>query len=292
MTRKFQIVYGILFGFGFLTTINFYFVYKQVKRESHQNLHLSYKLDFTCTIQNIDKYRLNVASTFEKIYNTGKWGVEESRSGGGSRIAGAIDWISYLNSIIKQYQIRYVADIPCGDTNWQFASREMNTLPFYFGGDISTSIISRNQKLYANHLNKMFAFWDLVQCPIPRFSIKNSTGSSFNNTFDLVIVRDAIQHMNILNALKAMRHIIKSGISYLAVSSYPSQPCANFCVIGNITDGESYANNMNCPPFNFPAPLIQALSHKTIKHEPDEFHLYKIDSQFIKISDSYDKACR
>ena len=270
-----------------LVSISIWYGYSK-KRDDLQ----SYELELSCSIHSNDSDRLYAAQAFENIFNNGFWGAEESRSGGGSKITGALDWIIYLNFVVNEYHIRYIADIPCGDTNWQFGSRTINTIPFYFGGDISTSVISQNRKMYRNHLNKMFSLWDLVRCPIPTFSIKNTTGYFPRNTFDLIIVRDAIQHMNILNGLQLMKNIIKSGIAYFAVSSFPSQPCANFCLYGNISDGGTYANNMNCPPFSLPPPLLRKPSHHTIKHEDDEFHLYKIDSNFIRVSDTYDQACR
>jgi hypothetical protein len=282
INKKVGIINIITLSVVVLVTINLCHLSDEKKIDWHKEQIHSYELDFVCLIHSNDTNRQNAAQTFDRIYHTGYWGAEESKSGGGSTIPGALDWITYLNFVIKKYQIRYVADIPCGDTNWQFSSRQMNTIPFYFGGDISAGVISQNQKHYHNHLNKMFLLWDLVQCSIPPFSIKNSTGFFSNNTFDLIIVRDAIQHMNILNGLKVMKNIIKSGIPYFAVSSFPSQPCANFCRDGNISDGATYPNNMNCPPFSLPVPLLRKPSHNTIKHEPDEFHLYMVLFELLR----------
>jgi hypothetical protein len=129
------------------------------------------------------------------------------------------------------------------------------------------------------------------------------------------MVRDALQHMNIKNGLKAVRNVIMSGAKFFAVSSYPaigtssnirslenneSLPfmpidCVNktYCDIGNITDGDYYENNINCYPFNFPlnkAILVQP-SHASFPIEPDEIHIYKIDEELKKVVEQYDKAC-
>jgi hypothetical protein len=67
----------------------------------------------------------------------------------------------------------------------------------------------------------------------------------------------------------------------------------SYCALGGIKDGETYFNNINCYPFNFPlnkAILVQP-SHATFFEEPDEIHIYKIDEELIKIVEQYDRAC-
>lgn len=131
------------------------------------------------------------------------------------------------------------------------------------------------------------------------------------------MIRDAIQHMNIMNGLKAVRNAVLSGAKFIVVSSYPprksstprlrsldgneplpsvSELCQgiDFCKRGAINDGGFYGNNINCPPFNFPlekALLVQA-SHKQFPVERDEIHVYAIDNELISIVQKYDRACQ
>ncbi|CAF1194226.1 unnamed protein product, partial [Didymodactylos carnosus] len=201
----------------------------------------------------------------------------------------AFDWIKYLTQIVPQYNISSIADIPCGDTYWQFGVREINTIAFYFGGDIASALIEKNQYLYQLHQNKLFQYWDIVQCELPTFSFRNITKQSF----DLVIVRDAIQHMSIKNGLRAVKNVVLSGAKYFAVSSYPAPCVEKICAVRNIVDGGFYHNNINCPPFNFPinATIFKQPSHSQFKSEKDEFHMYKIDDILKQIVKQYDKAC-
>lgn len=138
------------------------------------------------------------------------------------------------------------------------------------------------------------------------------------NRFDLIMVRDALQHMHIQNGLKAVRNLVMSGAKYVALSSYPpptkaernpsraidkneSLPrippeCAmnNYCQLGSIKDGSFYHNNINCAPFNFPlnkAILVQP-SHQVFKIELDEMHIYPIDEELKQIVQEYDRACK
>jgi ubiquinone/menaquinone biosynthesis C-methylase UbiE len=256
---------------------------------------------------------------FNKIFDTQRWGTFGSRSGEGSTIEGAFDWIRHLRSFFEHYSIRSVADIPCGDTYWQFSIRELNTIDgLYFGGDISTNIIQLNKKLYGSkHRNKLFQYWDLVRCPIPTYTYMNSTHKIQGNQFDLIIVRDAIQHMHIKNGLKAVQNVVRSGAKFFALTSFPpngkssasntrsiekneSLPLLpaecdqkNYCEMGNIKDGDYYTNNINCYPFNFPlnkAILLQP-SHEKFHMESDEIHIYEINDELKQIVEQYDHAC-
>ncbi|CAF1070705.1 unnamed protein product [Rotaria sordida] len=271
------------------------------------------KNDLNDTSSNIRKQE------FDTIFKTGRWNKIGSRSGGGSSLEGAYDWLRHLRTLFEHYSIRSMADIPCGDTYWQFSLREINTIEeLYFGGDISLSVVQQNQKLYKfKHYNKLFQYWDLVNCPTPTYTYKNSTHEINGNQFDLIIVRDALQHMHIRNGLKAVRNAIMSGAKFFALSTYPpngkssasntrsigkneSLPltpveCMNksYCISGGIKDGDWYPNNINCHPFNFPlnkAILVQP-SHEKFHMEHDEIHIYKIDEELKKIVEKYDKAC-
>ncbi|CAF2344823.1 unnamed protein product [Rotaria sp. Silwood2] len=280
-----------------------------------------YYLDTQCRLNLNDSSTNNRVQEFNIIFDTRRWNnnERESRSGTGSTLEGAFDWIKHLRSFIQHYHIQSIADIPCGDTFWQFSIQEINTIEqLYFGGDISTHVIQQNKILYGTiHRNKLFQYWDLVNCPIPTFSYRNSTHVIQNNSFDLIIVRDALQHMHIRNGLKAVRNVIRSRAKYFALSSYPpkrefstnttrsinnkkslpKQPldCVsqNYCKLGAIKEGNVYGNNINCYPFNFPlnkAILVQP-SHQTFYMEYDEIHIYKIDEELKQIVEQYDNAC-
>ncbi|CAF4014508.1 unnamed protein product, partial [Rotaria sp. Silwood1] len=278
-----------------------------------------YSLDNECKSAQNDSSSLIRQKSFDNIFDNKLWGSYGSRSGEGSSLEGTYDWLRHLRTLFEHYSIRSIADIPCGDTYWQFSLREINTIEdLYFGGDISISVIKQNQKLYkSRHHNKIFQYWDLVNCPIPTYTYKNSTHEINGNQFDLIIVRDAIQHMHIRNGLKAVRNVVMSGAKFFALSTYPpngkssapntrsignNEPlpltptgCVNknYCTDGAITDGGWYQNNINCYPFNFPlnkAILVQP-SHAKFPMEHDEMHVYKIDDELKKIVQQYDKAC-
>ena len=213
-------------------------------------------------------------------------------------------------ALVRQYNIKTVADLPSGDVAWQFSVPGINKAKAYFGGDISVSVAQRNAKQYASHLNKMFRHWDLIECGVPQCCQDGNCAP-----FDLVITRDALQHMTIFDSLKAVRNIVNSGAKYFAVSSYPPhsvdaraphpqvyargaagsaryvghsseedyiQRCQTsdelkrkFCRSGQRTEeaGWFFTNVMRCFPFNFPAPVLDKASHETFKIEADHLQI-------------------
>ncbi|CAF4152480.1 unnamed protein product, partial [Adineta steineri] len=151
--------------------------------------------------QNVDSFAsYNRTKQFNTIFETGIWGSPESRSGPGSTLEGAFDWIKHLRWLFQRFNIRSMADIPCGDTYWQFSVREINTIEaLYFGGDISTRVITQNRRLYGlGHNNKLFHYWDLVSCPVPTFTFKNSThelkGKSIIFIVPVVFLRNSLKN--------------------------------------------------------------------------------------------------
>eukprot|EP01084_Bolivina_argentea_P221953 375798_1 len=227
-------------------------------------------LSFECIANNNESTNI-----FNNIFDNNIWRDAESRSGLGSELKVAIDTILYLKTFFIDHKVESFADIPCGDVNWQFASKELNTIKFYFGGDISSSLIKSNQILFKSHKNKIFRTWDLVNCQIPQFYYNNDL---YN--FDFVLTRDVIQHLPLNDGLKFVRNVVMSNISYWGVTSYPSNINNNIDIQ---TAGGMYRNNLEMYPFNLSSENVNILfrekSHKFIQVENDFFFIYKIDDK-------------
>ena len=206
--------------------------------------------------------RLNVAAIFTDIYRTKKWGTSSSshtRSGTGSTIQGAFETIVSLEPKLVELNISSIADVPSGDCGWQFSLPSINAAQAYFGGDITPHVAEENARRFHSHKNKVFAFWDLVECALPRWS---TTCDPAPRTFDLIILRDVIQHMTIESAMKAVKSVIlDSGATYLATTSYSTERCQDQRGIAITTDGDFYRNNLHCPPWDLPEPFFKFESH-------------------------------
>jgi hypothetical protein len=234
-----------------------------------------------CRVQLVsacDTGRTNAADQFTSIYRNAVWGTSPSshtRSGSGSNVQGAYETIVNLEPKFRELNVTSIADVPSGDCGWQFALTTINSAQAYFGGDITPHVAQQNAETYKDHLNKIFAFWDLVECPIPRWS---TSCDATSRSFDVVIVRDVIQHMTIQNAMKAVKSIVEdSGARYLALTSYTSDFCKDQCKTSITNDGDWYANDVHCGPWNFPEPFFKFASHLHFPEEGDFMELYRIE---------------
>ena len=179
-------------------------------------------------------------------------------------------------------KIKSVADIPCGDVNWQFSSKRLNTIKVYFGADISNFVIKEDQDFYKYHLNKVFRPWDLTLCSPPRYYLKEDKYKLYD--FDLVISRDVIQHLPLKKGMQLVKNVINSNIKYWAITSFTDYDSNQ-----NIRTGQFYHNNMELAPFFLNTSIIfKQRSHFSIKHEADFFVVYKVDEKLKKIVNNYD----
>lgn len=240
-----------------------------------------------------DSRRNDASSQFTHIYKTDVWGTSPSshtRSGSGSTIKGAFETIVHLEPKFREFNITAVADVPSGDCGWQFALTTINTATAYFGGDITPHVAAENAHRFHNHFNKVFAFWDLVECPIPQWS---TTCDSTPRPFDIVMVRDVIQHMTVENAMKAFKSIVQqSGARYVAVTSFRAEACIDQCVASISSDGGFYLNNLHCPPWNFPEPFFKFSSHQNFPEEADFMELYRTVDLESVVAQWSDSPCR
>ena len=177
--------------------------------------------------------------------NAAGFGV--SGSGDGSDLGrNTRNSLRFFAKAIECYSIRTMIDVPCGDVNWQFHAWEVDSLDLYLGLDIVRPTVAFQRARFEHHRNKLFAHWDMVNCPLPQVQLQGVT-----QPFDLVHIRHAIQHLSPANAAKAIDNVRESKAKYLVVSTFPDFPLP----APAIEDGGFYTNNMARPPFNFPPAL-------------------------------------
>lgn len=240
---------------------------------------------------------LMAAEKFDQIYARNGWGSRISelgthtRSGLGSDLKGAFDWISGLNKFFNQNpELQIIADIPSGDIGWQMAVRHLNTAKLYFGGDIARSVAESNAKRFKDHANKVLQHWDLHSCGAPQWY---TSCDSTRHPFDVIMIRDALQHIPILKVQQILHKVIlESGAKWLITSSYPESDtlhhkdtaaCHNdeklFCSKGAMRNGDGgwYPIALDCAPFLFPPPAVKTPSHSTFPIEHDFMYIYRID---------------
>lgn len=161
-----------------------------------------------------------VAGAFADIYRTNAWAGAESLSGPGSGDAATASMRAAVSALVVELGVRSVLDAACGDGYW------MPELPGYLGVDIAAQAIARAQ---ARHPARLYAVGDVRVLALPRF--------------DLVIVRDAIQHLSLADGLAVLAAVRATGSGWLLASTYDGGKNVD------IAAGDCYAPDLEAPPF-------------------------------------------
>jgi hypothetical protein len=193
--------------------------------------------------------------------------------------------IRFLADVIDEFNVTTLADVPCGDVNWQFESWEMDSLQLYLGLDVAAKVIAMDQQRFEHHRNKAFAVWDFSACAIPQYVTTTPTScrtpASQPQPFELVHVRDVIQHMPIDKGVDAVRNVFESGCTWAVMTTMPTTPEGN--ARGKTMQHSSYYGaQLGSPPFDeiVPKPIRCIETHP--HHEKDLTCLYRCKDAPLK----------
>ena len=168
-------------------------------------------------------------------------------SGAGSTVEVTKKVREIIVDTVKQYDIKTMLDIPCGDFTWMPLTIE--NFPDdvqYIGGDIVPFLVERNGRNYPQYTFKVIDFVkdDLPEC-------------------DLIFCRDALQHLAIADIKQALENFSRSGAKYLLTTIHLRRSVwqnKQDCRIGSCRD-----RNLLIEPFNLGDPLVifsEVYSHK------------------------------
>ena len=168
-------------------------------------------------------------------------------SGAGSTMDVTKKTREIIETIVNQFKIASMLDMPCGDFTWMPLVLEKLPKDFkYLGGDIVPFLIERNRKNYPQY---DFKVMDFVNSGLPKF--------------DLIFCRDALQHLSIAEIKEALENFSKSGSKYLLTTihlRYPRWKNKRDCRTGSCRD-----RNLIIEPFNLDDPIVifsEEYSHK------------------------------
>ena len=130
--------------------------------------------------------RTNVAGVFETIYRKSVWA---SGSGGGSNPEFVKTYVSYVQTFLKQYSIRSVVDLGCGD--WRFSRLIDWDGIKYVGIDVVNSVIEANKQKYQSS-NVDFFKANILDQP------ESIPGA------DLLLIKDVLQHLSNTNVSRIL----------------------------------------------------------------------------------------
>jgi trans-aconitate methyltransferase len=174
---------------------------------------------------------------FADVYRHALWGDEETRSGWGSKresphVQAALE---YLRNIIRDYRIKTLSDIPCGDFNWQpLLFAEHGGLD-YVGYDIVGGIVEDNRR----------------KSPGVRFEKLDIT-KQIPRRADLILCKDMLNHLKYDDIRRAITNMKQSGSEYLLASNDFTWPENE-----DVADaGNNHRPVDICkPPLSYPAPI-------------------------------------
>lgn len=164
-------------------------------------------------------------SVFDTIYRTNAWNGRESRSGPGSGASATVGVASEIVELVAELGATSVLDVACGDGYW------MPDLPGYLGVDIAAEAIRLARK---RHPDRNYRQVD--------------AGVTVLGSFDLVIVRDVIQHLSLSEGVALLASVKATGSRWLLASSFMGG------VNIDISTGDSYSPDLTAEPFGFPQP--------------------------------------
>lgn len=187
---------------------------------------------------------------FEEYYYKNSWGCKESFSGPGSTKSSTKFVRKIIEEILIKYDIKSIADIPCGDFNWMKNVNFSNIS--YTGYDIVREIIDTNNKYFSNEIIKF------IELNI----IKTVPGKS-----DLIFCRDALVHFSNTDVLNTLQNFKKSNSKYLLTTTFPFTEKNKW-----IKTGMWRSINLTKPPFNFPKPIqLYRESNLTTRDQYEKF---------------------
>jgi len=163
---------------------------------------------------------------FDAVYREGAWNGTETRSGPGSGGAATEVLRLQLVALAEELGAQSVLDVGCGEAYWQ------PELPGYLGLDVSAEAIVAARR---RHPDRAFAVWDPAE-PLPE-------------QYDLVICRDALQHLSLSDGGQLIGAILSSGARWLLASTYRGGMNREI-----VSGADAYAPDLTAPPCSLPEP--------------------------------------
>lgn len=172
-------------------------------------------------------------NVFTKIYKTNAWSGIDSISGRGSEVDQTSEIIRILPTLLKEYEISTLLDIPCGDFNWM-KNVNLNGIT-YIGADIVSDLINKNSETFQTK-DISFIKLNLIADKLP--------------TGDMILCRDCLVHLSFSEIQSALDNICNSGSKYLLTTTFTREEKNR-----DITTGQWRPLNLEIFPFFLPKPL-------------------------------------
>lgn len=171
---------------------------------------------------------------FSSIFAGNGWRGTDSVSGRGSDLEQTRVVTRELPAVVREFGIRSMLDIPCGDFNWM-KHVELGGVT-YIGADIVAALVDENNLRYSRE-GVSFRRLDLLKDQLP--------------AVNLIFCRDCLVHLSENDIGAALHSICASGSSFLLTTTFPKRRRNR-----DIATGQWRPLNLQAPPFDFPPPLL------------------------------------
>ena len=141
---------------------------------------------------------------FTEIYVKNLWGSPESASGPGSEVKSNTKLLSLLNEFVTSHNIKSILDCGCGDFNWMRLF-DFNNIDSYTGVDIVQPLIESNKSKHSSD-KVSFQCLSIMEDKLPEA--------------DLVICKDVLFHLSLIEAQTVLENIKKTGVKYLISTTF------------------------------------------------------------------------
>jgi SAM-dependent methyltransferase len=181
---------------------------------------------------------------FDRIYLTDEW---NGGSGPGSHPSNTAKYVKFLNSFIRENSIKSILDIGCGD--WQLMSMVDLSGVRYKGIDISPVATS------------------LARSKAPAGAdISNENIENITESFDLVHIKDVLQHLEFSECRRILEIISSRHKSALVVNEHP--PASN-----DIKNGQYRPLSIVAEPLSWPrATVIKVFTNPLFRKSVTYIH--------------------
>lgn len=173
--------------------------------------------------------------TFKKNIALQEAGRLESLSGCGSCLKSAATAIRIIPEIIRDHDVKTIADCPCGDLNW-LGTIDMKGVD-YRGYDVVEQLIGLNKQ---KHPEKRFFVFDAMADVIP--------------PADLIICRDFLFHLSFGEGNRVIDNFRKSGSKLLLTTSFNDLERNSEIPAGRVYGYRDI--NVCIDPYNLGPPII------------------------------------
>eukprot|EP01041_Mallomonas_annulata_P008966 gene8966-18554_t len=188
---------------------------------------------------------------FTNVYAKKLWTSEGGGSGQGSDPAKALSAGYIIALIVYKYGILKFLDAPCGAVSESWTRYALNRIHNdincfkYHGIDVVQPVIEKNTDTFKHEPWMSFTHLDI-----------SSKDSSLPMGYDIILSRDALQHLPYKDIAGVLSNYCKTDARYLLVGSYLDSSNSNKDLSQlEVSRGECFVINVLEDPFFFPVPL-------------------------------------